>query len=134
MTVEKFQIATPELDLLDLRARLSRTRWPNEVANAGWGQGTNLSYLKELATYWEKQFDWRLQESRLNQFNHFRTDVQGLKLHFIHEKGKGPGPIPLVLIHGWPSSFTEMLKVIPQLTDPSSYGGDPGSIFLSSVP
>ena len=79
-------------------------------------------------------FDWRLQEAKLNQFSHFRADVKGLKLHFIHEKGKGPGPIPLVLIHGWPSSFTEMLKVIPQLTDPSSYGGDPGSIFLSSVP
>src|SRR5207237_8659344 len=107
---------------------------PNEVANAGWGQGTNLSYLKELATYWEKQFDWRLQESRLNQFNHFRTDVQGLKLHFIHEKGKGPRPLPLVLIHGWPSSFAEMLKVIPLLTDPGSHGGNPLDSFDVIVP
>src|SRR5438445_3525260 len=76
MSIENFQIATPESDLLDLRERLARTRWPNEVANSGWSQGTNLSYLKELATYWEKQFDWRLQEAKLNQFSHFRADVK----------------------------------------------------------
>src|ERR1700686_4580255 len=117
MSLEKFQITTPESDLLDLKARLSRTRWPGEVSNSEWTQGTNLSYLKELVTYWEKQFDWRLQESKLNQFSQFRADVKGLKLHFIHEKGKGPRPILLLLINGWPSSFAEMLKIIPQLTD-----------------
>jgi len=134
MSLEKFQITTPESDLLDLKARLSRTRWPGEVSNSEWTQGTNLSYLKELVTYWEKQFDWRLQESKLNQFSHFRADVKGLKLHFIHEKGKGPRPILLLLIHGWPSSFAEMLKIIPQLTDPVSYGADARDSFDVLVP
>jgi pimeloyl-ACP methyl ester carboxylesterase len=134
MSIEDFQITTPESDLMDLRERLSRTRWPEEISNSEWSQGTNLSYLKELATYWEKHFDWRLQESRLNQFNHFRADVGGLKLHFIHEKGKGPRPLPLALIHGWPSSFAEMLKVIPQLTDPVSHGGEPSDSFDVIVP
>jgi pimeloyl-ACP methyl ester carboxylesterase len=132
--MEKFRIATPESDLMDLKERLSRTRWPKEAFASGWREGTNLSYLKELAAYWEKQFDWRIQEASLNQFSHFRTEVEGQKLHFLHEKGKGPHPIPLVLIHGWPSSFTEMLKVIPQLTDPLSHGGDPSDSFDVIVP
>ena len=134
MNIEKFQISTPESDLVDLKERLSRTRWPKEVSNSGWSQGTDLSYLKELAAYWEKQFDWRLQEAKLNRFSHFRAQVKGLKLHFIHEKGKGPRPIPLVLIHGWPSSFAEMLKVIPLLADPGSHGGDPSDSFDVIVP
>jgi len=134
MSIENFQIATPESDLRDLKERLSRARWPREISNSGWSQGTNLSYLNELAAYWEKQFDWRLQESKLNQFTHFRADVSGLKLHFIHKKGKGPRPIPLVLTHGWPSTFVEMLKVIPQLTDPGSHGGDPSDSFDVIVP
>ena len=125
MRIEKFQIATPESDLRDLKERLSRTRWPSEIPNSGWSQGANLAYLRELATYWEERFDWRLQESKLNQFSHFRAEIEGLKLHFIHQKGKGPRPIPLALIHGWPSSFAEMLKVIPLLTDPGSLGGNP---------
>src|SRR5437870_758738 len=134
MNIEKFEISTPESDLVDLKDRLSRTRWPKEVSNSGWSQGTDLSYLKELAAYWEKQFDWRLQEAKLNRFSHFRAQVKGLKLHFIHEKGKGPRPIPLALIHGWPSSFAEMLKVIPLLTDPGSHGGDPSDSFDVIVP
>src|SRR5437588_3875580 len=119
---------------MDLKERLSRTRWPNEISNSAWSQGTNLSYLKSLVSYWEKQFDWRLQESKLSQFSHFRTELEGLKLQFIHAKGKSPHSIPLVLIHGWPSSFAEMLKVIPLLTDPASHGGDPGDSFDLVVP
>jgi pimeloyl-ACP methyl ester carboxylesterase len=134
MSIEDFQIKTPESDLTDLKERLSRTRWLNEVSNSGWSQGTNLSYLKELVAYWENEFDWRLQEAKLNQFRHFRADVGGIKLHFIHEKGKGPRPIHLTLIHGWPSSFAEMLKVIPQLTDPGAHGGDPSDNFDVVVP
>jgi pimeloyl-ACP methyl ester carboxylesterase len=134
MSAERFRIATPESDLTDLKERLERTRWPSEILHSGWSRGTNLSYLRELASYWEHQFDWRLQESRLNQFSHFRAPVQGLRLHFLHEKGKGPRPIPLALIHGWPSSFAEMLKVIPLLTDPGSHGGDPSDSFDVVVP
>ena len=134
MSVEEFRIATPQADVIDLKERLSRTRWPSEIPNAGWSQGTNLAYLHELVAYWKTQFDWRQQESRLNQFSHFRADVEGLKLHFLHAKGGGPHPLPLVLIHGWPSSFAEMLKVIPLLTDPGSHGGDPHDSFDVVVP
>lgn len=88
----------------------------------------------ELVAYWRERFDWRLQESRLNEFSHFRAPVAGLRLHFIHEKGKGPDALPLVLIHGWPSSFTEMLKVLPLLTDPAAYGADPRDSFDVVVP
>ena len=101
MRIERFRITTPEADLLDLKDRLARTRWPEDVDSAGWSQGTNRSYLRELTTFWEQQFNWRRQESRLNAFGHFRADVGGLKLHFVHEKGTGPSAIPLVLVHGW---------------------------------
>lgn len=131
---KSFQLATPESELQDLKKRLAHTRWPSEAPARGWVQGTNRGYLMELVAYWCEHFDWRLQESRLNEFSHFRAPVAGLRLHFIHEKGKGPSPIPLVLIHGWPSSFTEMLKVIPLLTNPGSNGGDPRDSFDVVVP
>jgi microsomal epoxide hydrolase len=110
MSIELFQIATSESDLLELKERIARTRWPQEMSNSGWTQGTNLSYLRELAAYWERPFNWRLQESRLNQFRQCRADVDGFKLHFIHERGKGPRPIPLVLIHGWRARLRKWSK------------------------
>ena len=134
MDIESFRIATPEADLIDLKDRLARTRWPQDFCSAGWRQGTNRSYLRELVTYWEQQFDWLRQEAVLNAFSHFRADVGGLTLHFVHKKGTGPRTIPLVLVHGWPSSFTEMLKVIPLLSDPGSHGGDPADSFDVIVP
>ena len=134
MNIEPFQIATPEADLIDLKDRLARTRWPRDFCSTGWRQGTNRLYLRELVTYWEQQFDWRRQEAILNAFSHFRADVGGLTLHCVHKKGTGPHALPLVLVHGWPSSFTEMLKVIPLLSDPGSYGGDPADSFDVIVP
>jgi pimeloyl-ACP methyl ester carboxylesterase len=121
------QIAQETLD--DLRERLARTRWPDEVAGAGWDYGANLAYMKELVAYWRNRFDWRAQEEALNRFAHFRADVDGCGIHFIHERGKGPNPLPLLLLHGWPSSFVQMLKIIPLLTDPASHGGDPADSF-----
>ena len=134
MSIEAFRISTPEADLLDLKDRLARTRWPRDGSDVGWSQETNLPYLQELSTYWAEGFNWRLQESRLNAFSHFRAVIGETKLHFIHAKGKGPRPMPLVLIHGWPSSFAEMLKVIPLLSDPGSHGGDPEDSFDVVVP
>ena len=82
-----------------------------------------MTYLKELVEYWKTSFDWRSQERLINSFSHFKADVDGLGIHFIHEKGKGPNPIPLIITHGWPGTFFEMHKVIPLLADPASHGG-----------
>jgi len=117
-----------------LRERLAQTRWPDEIGGAGWDYGTNLEYLKALAAYWYHQFDWRAQEAKLNRLAQFRTDIDGFGIHFIHERGQGPNPLPLLLTHGWPGSFFEMVKMIPLLTDPGNYGGDPADAFDVIVP
>ena len=132
--VESFRIAVPEASLDDLRERLARTRWPDEVSEAGWEYGANLAYMRELIAYWHEGFDWRAQERAINAFAHFRAEVDGLGIHFIHERGTTPGAIPLVVTHGWPSSFTEMLKLIPLLTDPAAHGADPRDSFNVVVP
>ena len=88
-----------------------------------------MAYIKELVEYWRTDFDWRAQEAKLNAFNHFKSKVDGLDIHFIHEKGKGPNPIPLIITHGWPSCFFEMTKIIPLLADPASHGGDAADSF-----
>ena len=129
MKVRPFTIAVENSVLDDLRQRLADTRWPDEIPNTGWDYGSNLTYIKELVDYWRTDFDWRAQEAKLNAFNHFKSEVDGLDIHFIHEKGKGPNPIPLIITHGWPSCFFEMTKIIPLLSDPASYGGDAADSF-----
>jgi microsomal epoxide hydrolase len=96
--------------------------------------GTNLGYMKDLADYWLRQYDWRKHEADLNQFHHFKADVNGVKVHFIHERGKGPNPTPILLLHGWPDSFYRFHNVIRALTDPASVGGDPNQSFDVVVP
>ena len=129
MSVNPFTINVSDNVLEDLQKRLSLTRWPDEIPGSGWGYGTNLDYLKELVSYWQNDFDWKFQEKKLNELNHFTSQVKGLNIHFVHEKGKGPNSIPIVITHGWPSTFFEMHKIIPRLTDPASYGGDPSDSF-----
>jgi pimeloyl-ACP methyl ester carboxylesterase len=129
MDVRPFTIAVADSVLDDLRQRLADTRWPDEIPNSGWDYGSNLAYIKELVEYWRTDFDWRAAEAKLNQFNHFKSEVDGLDIHFIHEKGKGPNPIPLIITHGWPSCFFEMTKIIPLLADPASHGGDAADSF-----
>ncbi len=129
MDVRPFTIAVEDSVLEDLQQRLADTRWPDEIPNTGWDYGSNLAYLKELVEHWRTKFDWRSQETKLNSFSHFKSDVDGLDIHFIHEKGKGPNPIPLVITHGWPSCFFEMTKIIPLLVDPASHGGDAADSF-----
>jgi pimeloyl-ACP methyl ester carboxylesterase len=104
------------------------------MEGAGWDSGTNLAYLKELVSYWQHDFDWRVQEAKLNQFAQFRTQITGLGVHFVHQRGKGPNPLPLLLTHGWPDSFYRFHKLIPLLTDPASHGGDPADAFDVIVP
>jgi pimeloyl-ACP methyl ester carboxylesterase len=134
MTIQPFTIDIPQPVLDDLRRRLARTRWPAEVEGVGWDYGTNFVYMKDLANYWQNQFDWRKQEAKLNQFSHFKADVDGVSIHFIHERGKGLNPTPIILTHGWPDSFYRFHKVIPMLTDPVKYGGQPEDAFDVVVP
>jgi microsomal epoxide hydrolase len=134
MTIQPFKINIPQATLDDLRERLARTRWLGEVKGAGWTYGIDLSYIKELADYWLHQYDWRTHEAALNTFAQFKADVDGVDIHFIHERGKGPNPTPLLLIHGFPDSFYRYHKVIERLTDPAKYGGDPNTSFDVIVP
>ena len=134
MSIQPFQVNIPQATLDDLRERLARTRWPDEVEGAGWDYGTNLQYMKELADYWQHTYDWRKHEAELNTFAHFKAQIDGLGIHFIHERGKGPRPMPIILTHGWPGSFCEMLKVIPRLSDPESHGGKAEDAFDVIVP
>lgn len=134
MSITPFTIDITAETLTDLQERLARTRWTDEVSGAGWEYGANLVYLKELVDYWQHHFDWRAQERTLNAFSHFHAQVDGFGLHFIHERGKGDHPLPLVLLHGWPSSFWQMLTIIPLLTDPARYGGDAADSFDVIVP
>ena len=134
MSIQPFTIAVPQATLDDLKERLARTRWPDEAENTGWNYGTNMGYLKELVVYWQHSYDWRTQEEKLNQFAQFRAEVDGSRIHFIHVRGKGANPTPLLLIHGWPDSFYRYQKVIPMVTDPASFGGNAGDAFDVIVP
>jgi len=134
MTIQPFTINVAQNTLDDLRERLAHTRWPDEVQGSAWDYGTTLEYLKSLVAYWQHQFDWRAQEARLNHFAQFRADIDDFGIHFIHERGKGPKPLPIIITHGWPGSFFEMVKIIPLLTDPAGHGGDPADSFDVIVP
>ncbi len=127
--IERFRIDVPDAVLADLRERLARTRFPDQIEGAGWDYGTELSYLTELCRYWREDFDWRAQEAALNAFDHYRTRIDGQPLHFVHVRSKVDGALPLVLSHGWPGSVLEFYKVIDALTDPEAHGGSAADAF-----
>jgi pimeloyl-ACP methyl ester carboxylesterase len=128
-----FEIAVSNEDLDDLHSRLRRTRWPKRF-DAGWDFGTDPDYLRDIIDYWLNVYDWRLQERWLNTFAHFHTQVDGFGLHLIHQRGSGPEPMPLLLLHGWPGSFVQMLDIIPLLTDPLGRDGDANDSFGVVIP
>jgi pimeloyl-ACP methyl ester carboxylesterase len=134
MKIRPFTVDVPQAALDDLRERLARTRWPDEVPDAGWEYGTNLACMRNLAAYWRTSFDWRAQERAMNGLPHFRAEVDGVGIHLIHARGRGPAPMPLLITHGWPSSFVEMLALIPLLADPGVHGADPADAFDVVVP
>ena len=134
MTAEPFTIQIPDTVLSDLKHRLAATRWPDELADAGWEWGSDLGYLRSLAEYWRDGYDWRREEAALNQLPHYRLALDGFHIHFLHVRGKGPSPLPLIITHGWPGSFVEMTKLIPLLTDPAAHGGEPEDAFDVIVP
>src|SRR6478752_2388394 len=133
MHIEPMSISIDEDLLADLRSRIRATRWPDAAPGEAWRQGTDSAYLKGLLDYWAGQFDWRAQERRLNEFHHFRADVDGSLVHFVHERARGRGGVPLILTHGWPSSFAEFLPLVPLLTDPQGHGID-GPAFDVVIP
>lgn len=129
-----FTVAVPDSVIEDLRQRLSRTRLPDEPPLETWSTGTSVAYVKKLLDYWRDGFDWRAQESKLNTFRQYTVSLAGIDLHFIYEEGKGPKPMPLLLSHGWPGSVFEFYKVLPMLTDPARFGGDPADSFTVIAP
>jgi pimeloyl-ACP methyl ester carboxylesterase len=131
--IEPFSIQIEEEVLSDLRARIRNTRWPDQVPSIGWEQGTDLEYLRGIVAYWAEGFDWRAQERRLNAFAQFRTELDGARIHFVHERARRGHGIPLILTNGWPSTFPEFLPLVPLLTDPEAHGID-GSAFDVVIP
>src|ERR1044071_3812394 len=134
MRTEPFVIDVPQNALDDLQAGLVRSRWPDRFGDDDWTSGTSPGYLSELLQYWRDGFDWRAQESALNRLPQFRAVVGGVGLHFIHMRGKGERPLPLILTHGYPDSFVRFLKVLPLLADPEAHGADPADAFDVVVP
>lgn len=130
-----FQLYVPDSAVYDLTERLSRTRLPDEPPmSEPWSTGASLAFMQRLIDYWRNGFDWRAQEAMLNSFRQFKAPMAGIELHFIHEQGKGPDPMPLLLSHGWPGSIVEFHKLIPMLTDPERFGGDPADAFTVVAP
>ncbi len=134
MQAEPFTVNVADEVLSDLRARLARTRWPEPLPGPDWAYGVDLDYLKALAGYWQGSFDWRARERWLNSFPQFTTEIDSQTIHFVHQRGRGPRSLPLVLTHGWPSCYVELLKLVPLLTDPAAHGGDQDDSFDVVVP
>jgi len=133
LRVTPFLIHVEEEILSDLRERIRNTRWPDQAPGAAWDQGTDLNYLRQLLAYWTDGFDWRAQERELNVAKQFRAELDGAHVHFVHERARSGHGIPLILIHGWPSTFIELLSLVPFLTDPHAHGID-GPAFDVVIP
>ena len=133
MQAEPYRVHVPEPVLDDLRDRLARTRWADGLDD-GWTSGMSPRYLRDLMDYWQTRFDWRAQEDAINRLPQYRAVVDGVGLHFLHVRGTGARPLPLILTHGFPDSFVRFLKIIPLLTDPAAHGGDPADAFDVVVP
>ncbi len=133
---DPFTINVSDEVIADLRARISNTRWPEKSPATPWEQGTDLLYLQDLLAYWADDFAWRTQEDWLNSFHHFRADIDGIGIHFVHERAVSGEGIPLVMTHGWPSCFAEYLPLVPLLTNPAAHGiAGPGcDVVIPSLP
>jgi pimeloyl-ACP methyl ester carboxylesterase len=136
VAIETFTIDIPGAVLADLRERIHRTRWPEPAPGAGWSQGTDLEYLQGLLEYWGDEFDWRTAEAELNRYPQFLVTVDDAPVHIVHARAGGGTGVPIVLTHGWPSTFAEYLPLIPLLTDPAAHGldGPAFDVVLPSLP
>ena len=127
--IESFEFHVSDEELEDLGRRLASARWPGDSPGEPWSHGTDRAYLQELVSYWRDQYDWRAHEAELNSFNHFTTTIDGQRLHFVHHRGRGANPMPLVMTHGWPGTIWEILPSIRALTDPAAAGGNAADSF-----
>jgi epoxide hydrolase len=132
--IRPFRIEIPRADLDDLRYRLARTRWPDELPGVGWSRGVPLGYIQRLAEYWRNGYDWRRQEAKLNQFPQFTTTIDGQNIHFLHVRSPEPDALPLIIAHGYPGSIVEFMEIVGPLTDPRAHGGDPADAFHVVAP
>jgi pimeloyl-ACP methyl ester carboxylesterase len=134
MAPQPFTLNIPETAIADLKTRLALTRFPDAAPGEPWAFGTSVDYARDLVGYWKDRFDWRAQEAALNVFPQFKVPLHGIDLHYMHVPGVGPNPYPLLLLHGWPGSVYEFLDIIPRLTDPARFGGDPNDAFTVIAP
>ena len=109
--VRPFRVDMPDEAIADLRQRVAATRWPHKELVADRSQGVQLATSQELARYWATDYDWRACEARLNALPQFKTEIDGVDIHFIHVKSPHPEALPLIMTHGWPGSIIELLEV-----------------------
>ena len=136
-TPAPFRIRIADEVLERIRAKVAAYTWHEMPDDGGWAYGTNLDYMKEFCAYWLEEFDWRAQEAKLNRFAHFKVPVGGIDIHFVHERGSGPAPLPLIVTHGWPGSVVEFLDIIEPLAHPERFGGraeDAFDVIAPSLP
>ncbi len=135
--IHPFTLNIPEADLDDLRQRIDRARWPEAELVDDWSQGAKLANVRALVEHWRHHYDWRACEARLNALGQFKTEIDGLNIHFLHIRSKEPNALPLIITHGWPGSVLEFMKIIGPLTDPVAHGGkaeDAFHLVLPSLP
>ena len=133
-SITPFEIVVPDAAISDLKTRLQNTRLPDQISETTWEYGTDKTYLTELIDYWENEFDWKEQERTLNEFDHFKTEIDEIEMHFIHQRSEHPNAIPLMIVHGWPGSISEFSKIIDPLVDPVAYGGSASDAFHVITP
>jgi pimeloyl-ACP methyl ester carboxylesterase len=133
-SVQPFRIDVPQADLDDLRDRLAKTRWPDQLPGVGWSYGVDRDHLVDLVDYWRTGYAWRRHEDRLNAVAQFSTEIDGQDVHFLHARSPEPGALPLIVTHGWPSTVYDFLDILGPLTDPRSHGGDPADAFHVVAP
>ena len=135
--IRPFHLAVPDAVLERIQTRVAEYPWHEMPDDGGWGYGANLDYMKEFCAYWLDEYDWRKHEAAINRFPHYKAAVDGIDLHFIHEKGDGPAPLPLIISHGWPGSVVEFLGIIEPLAHPQRFGGgveDAFDVIAPSLP
>jgi len=132
--IKPFKINIPDKALKEIYAKVKNYPWHEMPNDGGWKYGSNLDYMKEISSYWVKDFDWRKHEAAINKFSNFTTIVDDIEIHFIHEKGSGANPTPLLLMHGWPGSIIEFLQIIEKLAHPEKFGGNIEDAFDVIVP
>jgi pimeloyl-ACP methyl ester carboxylesterase len=134
MTPQPFTFHVPDTAIADLKTRLALTRFPDAAPGEPWAFGSSVAYVRDLVAYWKDEFDWRTEEAALNAFPQFKVPLHDIDLHYLHVRGVGPNPYPLLLMHGWPGSVYEFIDIIPRLTDPARFGGDARDAFTVIAP